>query len=318
MNILVTGAAGFIGSHLAERLTNQGHRVRGVDCLTDYYSRELKMLNALQIQERGVMFLPLDLVDDDLTSAVKDVEYIFHLAAQPGISAMTAFDTYTRNNIVATWRLLEASTKSRGLRGFINISTSSVYGSDATGDETTEPKPISDYGVSKLAAEQLVLSYTRKKVLPGCSLRLFSVYGPRERPEKLYPQLIACILEGREFPLYEGSQNHLRSYTYIDDIIEGLVAAVNNFDRCVGEIINIGTDVAITTAEGIKIAEDILGKPAKLAMKPKRAGDQLRTIANIQKARRLLNYNPQITPREGLVNEIEWYKQCINKKINLW
>ena len=318
MNILVTGAAGFIGSHLAERLAALGHDVRGIDCLTDYYTKELKALNVNQIEEVGVTFLPLDLAKDDLFSAVKDVETVYHLAAQPGISATTPFDAYLRNNIIATFRLVEAVRQSSTLRGFINASTSSVYGADATGDEATEPKPTSYYGVTKLAAEQLVLSFARDQGFPACSMRLFSVYGPRERPEKLYPQLIGCILEDREFPLHEGSEHHLRSYTYVGDIIDGLVAALHNFDKCVGEVFNIGTDAAITTAEGMRIVEEIIGKPAKIAMKPRRPGDQLRTHANIKKAREMLGYNPTTTPREGLGKEVEWYKQHILGKINLW
>jgi UDP-glucuronate 4-epimerase len=318
MNILVTGAAGFIGSHLSERLAVLGHRVRGVDCLTDYYTRELKTLNVSQIKEAGVDFLPLDLAEDDLSPAVQDVEIVHHLAAQPGISATTGFHTYLRNNFIATYRLAEALQKSPSLRGFINISTSSVYGADATGDETSEPRPTSYYGVTKLAAEQLVLSYARDRGFPACSMRLFSVYGPRERPEKLYPYLIGCILEDREFPLYAGSEHHLRSFTYVADIVDGLVAALDNFDRCAGEIFNIGTDAAITTGDGIKIVEGIIGKPARLAVKPKRPGDQLRTHANIEKARRLLGYHPTTTPEQGLAQAVEWYQQHILGKINLW
>jgi UDP-glucuronate 4-epimerase len=318
MNILVTGAAGFIGSHLSERLAALGHRVRGIDCLTDYYTRELKALNVRQVKEAGVEFLPLDLAEDDLSPAVRDVEVVYHLAAQPGISATTGFDTYLRNNFIATYRLAEALRESPALRGFINISTSSVYGADATGDETTEPRPTSYYGVTKLAAEQLVLSYARDRGFPACSMRLFSVYGPRERPEKLYPYLIGCILEDREFSLYAGSEQHLRSYTYVGDSVEGLVSALDNFDRCAGEIFNIGTDAAITTGEGIKIVEDIIGKPAKLAIRPKRPGDQLRTHANIEKARRLLGYHPTTAPAQGLAKEVAWYRQHILGKINLW
>jgi UDP-glucuronate 4-epimerase len=318
MNILVTGAAGFIGSHLSERLIASGHRVRGIDCLTDYYARALKELNARHIQEKGVEFLPLDLAADDLGSGVKDIAVVYHVAAQPGISATTTFETYARNNLVATHRLLEAVRRSSSFRGFVNISTSSVYGADATGDESTEPRPTSYYGVTKLAAEQLVLAFTRDQGLPACSLRLFSVYGPRERPEKLYPKLIGAIFEDREFPLYEGSQDHLRSYTYIGDIVDGLVAVLDNLDQCVGEIFNIGTDAAFTTAEGMRIVEDIIGKTARISVKPKRPGDQLRTHADIHKARAVLGYNPTTTLRAGLEREIEWYEQHILGKINLW
>lgn len=317
MNILVTGTAGFIGSHLAERLVASGHSVRGLDCLTDYYARVLKELNVSELLEKGVVFLPLDLADDDLTSAVRDIEMVYHVAAQPGISSTTSFETYVRNNVVATYRLLEAVQQSRTLQGFINISTSSVYGAYATGDETSEPKPTSYYGVTKLAAEQLVLAYQRTRGLPACSMRLFSVYGPRERPEKLYFKLIQAILEDKELLLYEGSEHHVRSYTYVDDAVDGLVAVLDYWDRCVGEVFNIGTDTTITTGEGIRIVEEIIGKPVRIAERPKREGDQLKTQANIDKARRILGYEPTTRPREGLGKQIEWYRQCIQGKIDL-
>jgi nucleoside-diphosphate-sugar epimerase len=316
MNILVTGAAGFIGSHLAERLIDLGHSVQGLDCFTDYYARALKELNASQIKDKGVVLLPLDLAEDDLSSAIRDIEIVYHVAAQPGISTTTAFETYVRNNIMATHHLLEAVKQSPSFRGFINISTSSVYGADASGDETTEPKPTSYYGVTKLAAEQLVLAYTRDQGSPACSLRLFSVYGPRERPDKLYSRLIRCILEDKEFPLCEGSEHHLRSYTYIGDAIDGLVATLDNFDRCIGEIFNIGTDITLTTEEGIRTVEEVIGKPARLIMAPRRPGDQSKTHANIEKARRLLGYDPTTTLREGVEKTVEWYKQHILGKID--
>jgi nucleoside-diphosphate-sugar epimerase len=315
MNILVTGAAGFIGSHLAERLVALGHDVRGLDCLTDYYAPALKALNLRQIEGRGVAPLSLDLAEDDPGAAVRDVEVVFHLAAQPGNSATTPFGIYVRDNIMATQRLLDAVAGSSRLRGFIYISTSSVYGFDATGGEETEPKPVSHYGVTKLAAEQLVLAAARDRGLPACSLRLFSVYGPRERPEKLYPQLIRATLEDRPFPLYEGSEEHVRSYTYVGDIVDGLIAALDNLGRCAGEIVNLGTPSAITTAEGIRIVEELLGKPAPVARKPRRAGDQLKTTADIAKARRLLGYHPTTTPREGLRHEVEWYREHIHGKV---
>ena len=316
MNILVTGGAGFIGSHLSERLVDLGHSVRAIDCLTDYYTRSLKELNVSDLKNKGVEFLSLDLAKDDLTSAVGNVDVVYHLAAQPGISEGVTFQTYIRNNITTTHRLAEGVKESSSFSGFINISTSSVYGSNATGNEETEPKPASYYGVTKLAAEQLVLSYARESGFPACSLRLFSVYGPRERPDKLYPRLIRSALEEVEFPLFEGSENHLRSFTFVGDVVDGLISILANLDRCVGEIFNIGTDSAITTGEGIRIVEEIMAKRVKIAKKPRRAGDQLKTHANIEKARRILNYNPTTTAREGLQKEVDWYRKHIYKKID--
>jgi nucleoside-diphosphate-sugar epimerase len=316
MKILITGAAGFIGSHLAERLADLGHDVRGLDCLTDYYDLSLKEMNVGTIKGKGVTFLPLDLAVDDLGEAVRDVEFVYHSAAQPGISATSTFETYARNNITATHRLLEAVKESPTLRGFVNISTSSVYGSIATGSEDTEPKPTSYYGVTKLAAEQLALARARDKGFPACSLRLFSVYGPRERPDKLYPKLICGLLQDKPVPLFEGSEQHKRSYTYVDDIIDGFIIVLNHWDQCVGEIFNIGSDKCITTGEGIKIVEEVIGRQVKVDRKPRRAGDQKATHANIEKARRVLGYDPTTTPRQGLAKTVAWYRQHIVKEAN--
>ncbi len=316
MNILVTGAAGFIGSHLAERLAGLGHQVRGLDCFTDYYARALKELNAGELIGRGITFLPLDLAEDPLTEAVQDVEVIYHAAAQPGLSATSSFDTYVRNNITTTYRLLEAVAQSSRFRLFVYVSTSSVYGVEAVQDETAEPRPTSHYGVTKLAAEQLALSYARDQGFPACSLRVFSVYGPRERPDKLYPKLIRCILEDKPFPLFEGSEHHQRSYTYVGDCVDGLVAVLDNADRCIGEILNIGNDTAITTGEGIRIVEELIGREARIERRPRRPGDQLRTQANIAKARRLLGYSPTTPPREGLARQVAWYRRHVHGKVD--
>ncbi|KKS02688.1 MAG: 3-beta hydroxysteroid dehydrogenase/isomerase [candidate division WWE3 bacterium GW2011_GWF2_41_45] len=317
MKILVTGAAGFIGSHLSERLKSLGHDVVGIDNFNTYYSPELKKLNAKDLEEQGVTVEMRDLAADDLTDILEGVEAVFHLAAQPGISAATPFDTYLRNNLVATHNLLEAVRKI-DIKMFINISTSSVYGMHATEDETTSPKPTSYYGVTKLAAEQLALSYHRDKNLPVASARLFSVYGERERPEKLFPKLIYSILKEEPFPLHRGSQKHARSYTYVGDIVDGLVLIMDKFDACNGEIFNLGIDQSMTTGDAIKIVEKLLGKKAIFENKPKRPGDQKETYADISKAIRVLGYHPLTTPKQGLEKEVKWFKEKIWKKIELY
>lgn len=311
MKILVTGAAGFIGSHLAERLAGAGHTVSGLDCLTDNYARELKEMSVKDLHDCGVPVLRLDLAADDLHEAARGVEAVYHLAAQPGLSDATPFAVFERNNVHATFRLLEAVRNEPSLRLFVNISTSSVYGANATGDETSEPRPTSYYGVTKLAAEQLVLAASRERGLPACSMRLFSVYGPRERPEKLYPRLIRAILEGTEFPLFDGSEHHLRSFTYVGDIVDGLVAPLGLIDRSAGQIFNVGCDTAITTGEGIRIVENIIGTQARIVKRPRRPGDQLTTHADIGKARKILAYEPRTTAEAGLSREVEWYRSRV-------
>ena len=319
MKILVTGAAGFIGSHLSERLKNSGHDVIGLDSFTSYYSRELKKLNALDLENAGIQILKLDLARDSLDEAIKNVEVVYHLAAQPGISAGTPFEYYLNNNIVATYKLVEAVKSIPTLKFFINIATSSCYGSDASYPESHEPKPTSHYGVTKLAAEQMVLAYQRDKGFPACSARLFSVYGERERPEKLNPKVILSILDpDYRFPLYEGSEKHLRSYTYVGDIVDGLVSIMKNQEKCFGEIINLGLDSTNTTGEIIKTIEELMGAKAKYDMVSRRPGDQEKTLANINKARKILGYNPTTTPKEGLAKEIEWFKEKVWNKINLY
>ncbi len=317
MRIMVTGAAGFIGSHLAERLAEKGHDVRAVDCLTDNYAVALKEMNVRALRDAGCTFFRRDLAQDALFDVLEDVEAIYHLAAQPGLSANASFETYVRNNIMAAQCLVKAAADVPVLRAFIHISTSSVYGARATGDEKDEPQPTSYYGVTKLAAEQLVMAASRERGLPACSLRLFSVYGPRERPEKLYPRLIGCLLEEREFPLFEGSEKHYRSYTYVDDVVAGMGAVLESVPRCRGEIFNMGADTAITTGEGIQIVEELVGRKARIILQPSREGDQLETRANIEKARRVLGYNPTMSVREGLAREVAWYRREILGKMDL-
>jgi nucleoside-diphosphate-sugar epimerase len=193
MKILVTGATGFIGSHTAERLSELGHEVVGVDNFNDYYDIDLKQMNAKSIEEKGVKIINLDLRNNDISNTLPlDIHYIFHFAAQPGISSTSTFEDYFTNNILATKNLIDYAQQCTDLKMFVNIGTSSIYGLEATFTEDVAPKPASFYGVTKLAAEQLVLQKSREDIFNACSLRLYSVIGPRERPEKMYTKLIAC------------------------------------------------------------------------------------------------------------------------------
>jgi nucleoside-diphosphate-sugar epimerase len=310
MRILVTGAAGFIASHLCEKLVSLGHEVIGLDNFNDYYSVSLKEMNAKDLESIGVQFYRIDLNDDLASLFEKPYDYIYHLAAQPGISAETTLEEYVENNIFATQNLLDAVLLyNKELKSFINIATSSVYGIEATVNETVPPAPVSFYGSTKLAAEQLVLGLQRLNKLHACSIRLYSVYGPRERPEKLYTKLIESLFNGIPFPLFEGSLKHERSFTYVGDIVEGLVAIIGNENVVDGEIINLGTDEVNTTQEGINVVENIMNKRLIVDQKPARKGDQHRTAAVIDKAKKLLSYSPKVSIKQGLEAQVKWYKE---------
>lgn len=309
MKILVTGAAGFIASHTAERLQSLGHEVVGLDNFSDYYDISLKQLNASVLNSNGIAIEKIDLrFAEQFELLPTDFEYIFHFAAQPGISTTSHFEDYLENNVVGTKNLIDFAFKNKNLTLFVNIGTSSIYGIHATFDETVPPTPVSHYGVTKLAAEQLVLESSRLEQFKACSLRLYSVYGPRERPEKLYTKLIANALHNIPFPLYKGSENHLRSFTYVQDIVDGVVSVIGKEETVNNEIINLGTEEENTTQHGIEIVEQILNKKIKIELVEARVGDQLRTKAVIDKARKLLNYNPTTSLYEGLKAQVEWYQ----------
>lgn len=308
MKVLITGIAGFIGSHCAERLLELGYEVIGIDNFSDYYSSTLKEKNAEAVKAKGGKILRLDLRHSEtFTGLDTDFDYIFHFAAQPGLSKTATYEDYFSNNVTATENLVAFAEKCKHLKLFINIATSSIYGLQATFPETETPKPASDYGVTKLKAEVLVLA--QSNTFKNCSLRLYSVIGPRERPEKMYTKLIDLGLKDEVFPLFEGSEKHLRSFTYVGDIIDGIVSVIGKEAKVNGEIINLGTEAEYTTKQGIEAVEKVIGKPIKLEVKPKRTGDQLRTKANIDKARKLLDYNPQTTLLESVAAQVKWFKQ---------
>lgn len=315
MKIIVTGVAGAIGSHLAERLSDLGHEVVGIDSLTDYYSPQIKRITVKDVQAKGVKVHFKDIVSDRISHLFKDADVVFHLAAQPGISSTTPFEDYLNNNIIATHRILEAVRENKNLKMFFHASTSSVYGRHANGDETVELKPTSHYGVTKLAAEQMALSYHRELGMPVSVFRFFSVYGERERPEKFYHKLIRALHNDEEISIYEGSEQHVRSYTYISDIIDGCVLALQNLDKVRGEIFNLGTDKTNTTGEGLRLVQQIMKKKARIKVVPRRRGDQVETAANITKIKKVLKYKPKVTLKQGLTRQVEWYKKKIHKKI---
>ncbi|GGG20010.1 putative UDP-glucose epimerase YtcB [Dokdonia pacifica] len=312
MKVLITGVAGFIGSHLAERLKKMDFEVVGVDNFNSYYSPMLKRKNASLLDTQGIQIIECDLRTSNLVMSLPvDIDYIFHCAAQPGIASTCSFKDYMENNIIATEHLIDFARQFTSLKMFVNIGTSSIYGRNVSCDETQAVLPISNYGVTKLAAEQLVLASSRSQQFKACSLRLYSVYGSRERPDKLFTKLIDCGLHNKKFPLFKGSLNHKRSFTHVSDIVNGIVSVIGKEDLCTNQIINLGIDKEYTTQEGIEIVEDLLKTKISFQDLPSRAGDQQRTIAIIDKARSILKYNPRTKLREGVYEQIEWFKNDI-------
>jgi len=315
MRILVTGSAGYIGTNFALRAVDKGHDVAGVDSFSEYYDPKIKRANAALLDRSGVRVQGRDLAVNPLDDIIRGADCVVHLAGQPGISDKTSWADYNRNNTVATHRLLESSQRC-GVDRFVNISSSSVYGIRAMDAEVVEPKPASWYGETKLAAELEVMGAFRLSGFPACSLRLFSVFGERERPEKLFPKLIRAIDEDSDFPLFEGSLDHQRSYSYVGDICEGILTTIENWDKAVGEIFNLGTDQCFTTRRAIQTVEEIMGKKARIAILPARPGDQKATHANIEKIRSRLGWEPKTSLREGLEKMVAWYRAEAREKID--
>lgn len=314
MKVLITGIAGFIGSHMAELLLLKGYEVEGIDNFNDYYSTKLKRINAEELIKKGIRIYDRDLNDADLYYTLPlDYNFIIHFAAQPGIASSSSFETYLENNFIATKNILDFSKKQEDLKLFINIATSSIYGKFATQTEKASAAPTSHYGVTKLAGEQLVLAENRLGNINACSLRLYSVYGPRERPDKLYTKLIRSAIFNEAFPLFEGSLSHKRSFSYSGDIVEGIFLAILNFQKCSGEIINLGSPIQKTTQEGIHTVEFLLNKKITFNLLPPRTADQQETVAIINKAKVILGYEPKTSLAEGLKNQINWYKNTIEK-----
>jgi nucleoside-diphosphate-sugar epimerase len=306
MECLVTGAAGFIGSHLCERLLDDGHRVVGVDCFTSYYSRVVKERNLDEFRTRNrFAFHQIDLSRDSLDLTVRGVEWIFHLAAMPGlVKSWTDFDEYNTNNIIATQRLLEAVKDSPHLNRLVYASTSSVYGRFASGDESLPLKPSSPYGVTKLAGENLCRVYADEFDVPAIILRYFSVYGPRQRPEMGYYKFIQAILEGQPIQL-TGDGSQVRGNTYVGDCVAATMAAVNAVP---GETFNVGGGELVSVLDVIRKIETITGRSAKIQRLPERKGDQKYTGADVTKLFRHTGWTPKVCVDEGLELQIAFQK----------
>jgi UDP-glucuronate 4-epimerase len=297
---LITGSAGFLGSHLAEAVLEAGDEVVAVDAFTDYYARELKETNLRRIRARpGFALLELDLADADLTALVADVDGVFHLAAQPGVRGSwgDTFAVYVRDNILATQRLLGAAAQARV--PVVQASSSSVYG-NAEAYPTSEDaplRPVSPYGVSKLACESLARAYSESFGLRVVSLRYFTVYGPRQRPDMAFSRIVSSLLNGRPFQLF-GTGEQSRDFTYVGDAVAATLGAMNG--AIAPGVYNVGGGAETTLADVIATCERLSGKSLDVRRGAAAAGDVRRTAADTRRIRSELGWSPQTDLDQGL------------------
>jgi nucleoside-diphosphate-sugar epimerase len=317
MIYLVTGAAGFIGSSLTDALLEEGHRVVGVDCFREYYDPVIKRNNILgALQKPDFTLLERDLSEDDLSWLDEAIPssgklVIYHLAAQAGVRKSWGgqFSTYVRDNILATQKLLDWSRR-RGVENFIFASSSSVYGDVEDlplHEEKTLPRPYSPYGVTKLAAEHLTRLYTRNFGLPSVSLRFFTVYGPRQRPDMAFHKFILSVLKAESIEVY-GDGKQSRDFTYITDIVRGLRQAEQSTG---GQVYNLGGGNRMKLLEVIGILEDAAGEEVEIDFQPAQSGDVRDTLASTELAERDLGWKPTTPMLEGLLKEVAWIREHI-------
>lgn len=300
MRYVVTGAAGFIGSHLAEALLAGGSDVVGVDAFTDSYDPERKRENA-----RHLDLLEADLVTADLGPVLDGMDGVFHLAGQPGVRASfgPGFEDYVERNVYASGRLFEAAAR-RGVR-VVYASSSSIYG-DAESYPTREdalPRPISPYGVTKLCVEHLAYAHARTTGLEAVGVRYFTVYGPRQRPDMAFTPLLEAIAEGATFRLF-GDGSASRSFTFVGDAVDATVAAMERGRP--DELYNVGGGEEATMAEAIALAESISGRTLAVERHGVAAGDVRRTRADVAKAERELGWRPETSLEDGLRAQWSW------------
>jgi len=303
--VLITGCAGFIGSHTAEKLLSEGYRVIGIDCFTDYYSRKQKEKNIKSlVNNKNFRMIEGDLNEINLKDILSEVAYVFHVAAQPGVrQSFEMFSVYVKNNILATQRLLECTKDSR-IKKFIYSSSSSVYGNtkQLPIKETAPLRPISPYGVTKLAGENLCYAYQKNYNIPLIILRYFTVYGPRQRPDMAFHNFIKSIFKERYIEIY-GDGEQTRDFTYITDVVNANILAMKSG---ITGAFNIGGNKSISINDVIKIMERLIGKKARIRYIDAEKGDVLHTKADTNKANNYLDYRPRISIEDGLKKEIDW------------
>jgi UDP-glucose 4-epimerase len=307
MNVLVTGAAGFIGSHLSGALLDEGATVTGIDCFTDYYPRAIKESNLATLMGRpGFTFVEGALQSTDLPSLVRGKSHVFHLAAQAGVRKSWGrdFDVYTENNVEATQRLLEALVGTP-IERFVYASSSSVYGDHVTlpMQEESYLQPLSPYGVSKLAAEHLANLYWANHGIPAVSLRYFTVYGPRQRPDMAFHRFFTAVSQGKPIAVY-GDGEQTRDFTFVTDIVAATMAAGRQGRP--GRVYNIGGGSRVTLNHVLELVGRVAGRPITIQREPAQKGDMRHTYADTSRARQDLAFAPRVTLEEGLKAQHRW------------
>ncbi|MBF2064620.1 MAG: GDP-mannose 4,6-dehydratase [Calothrix sp. C42_A2020_038] len=309
---IVTGAAGFIGSHLVDALLKQGKKVIGIDEFNSYYDPTLKRQNIAHLYNHP----NFQLIEDDIQFVdwqmlLSDVDIVYHQAAQAGVRASwgKGFRSYTERNISATQILLEAAKEVKHLKRLVFASTSSIYGDAETlpTHEAICPAPVSPYGITKLAAERLCGLYYKNFDVPFVALRYFTVYGPRQRPDMAFHKFFKAVIDDEAIPVY-GDGKQTRDFTFVSDVVAANLAAATA-PEAVGEIINIGGGSRAVLEDVLNTMEKVVGKPIKRQHVEKAMGDARHTGADISKAQKLLDWQPQVSLPEGLTQEWQWVKE---------
>lgn len=305
--VLVTGCAGFLGSQLTERLLAGGLDVIGVDCFTDFYPRPLKDRNIADLQQNpGFDLQERDISCDPLDDLVEKASVIYHLAAQAGVrgSFGDGFQVYLRNNVQGTQRLLESAVRSP-VNAFVYASSSSVYG-NAESHPTLESAmrtPVSPYGMTKCATEELAGVYGRNHNLHVVGLRYFTVYGPRQRPDMAFSRFVAAGLAGEPITVL-GDGLQVRDFTYVDDVIDATLLAAEH--GTAGAVYNIGGGTPVTLLDAIHLIEQKIGRPIAIEYGQSARGDARQTSADTTLARKELGFSPSVSLEEGLARQVEW------------
>jgi UDP-glucose 4-epimerase len=309
MKVVVTGVAGFIGSHVAESLADDGHEVTGVDCFTDYYPRPAKEANLERLRDHSAFRLVEErLQDAHLARLLDGAAHVYHLAAQAGVRASWGreFACYTDHNVLATQRLLEAAVAA-GRPTVVYASSSSVYGDSPQLPfrEDGPCQPVSPYGVTKLAAEHLAVLYHRNHGLPTVSLRFFTVYGPRQRPDMAFHRFLMAARDGAELPVF-GDGTQTRDFTFVSDIVAAVRAAP--LSGRPGSVYNVGGGERLALNEVLRLIETVTARPLRIQRQENQKGDMRDTFADTAAARRDLGFRSRVPLAEGLAREWDWIR----------